>query len=454
MEKFSSMIVGTVKILDKTYDAELIKDSLVVRTKHFLKEINSIINTVVEFVPVGKGEPIYYLYIDNNNGYYYSYMSYHVLLLYRHFIGTKEIGFEIISKGFTNSVNTPRRNLDDPFYNIRENLEKEFLQTDVCICDKKYKAYFINHGIIKQNNLCPADFFTGLKLVPNDGVFIDKIFDIYNFANKFLQFITLNTYSMIDNFVIYNESGGYSDIEIFADFSELDNKNDRFLYLKDLGKDINKVINAFPSAMTRQHNLYHYKRGWVFEFDIVRLSGTFEGVFRENIEKEPKYNLIVKQKKDEIHYDELSKLLKDFAKKYKIEANDDYSACTTMFRIYAGTLKNKLEYILEDFCKTMDMVIIDSPFMALYSAMEFESRIKDSRNSICHGLNKKPIDWNRIGNDTLLLQELVYYMLLKYKLKLTNKQVKNILDESFGNLNLTLSFYKKDDSRIKWKDEV
>lgn len=283
MEKYSSIIVGRVKILGNDYETELINDFLAIKCNVYLKEINSILNTMVEFFPVNKGGPTYYLYIDKKNNNYYSYMSYHVLLLYRHFNSTKEIVFEIISKGLTNSVNTPRKNLNDPFYNIKKNLEKDFLQTNVCICEKEYEVSFVNHEMIKQNNLCPADFSTGLKLVPKDKKFIDKIYNIYCFAIKFLQFVTLNTYSKIDNFIITNNEGGYSEIEINDDFSDCDVENDRFLYLKCLGKD--KVINAFPNAMTRQHNLYHYKRGWVFEFDIVRLSGTFEGVFREMLKK-------------------------------------------------------------------------------------------------------------------------------------------------------------------------
>lgn len=158
---------------------------------------------------------------------------------------------------------------------------------------------------------------------------------------------------------------------------------------------------------------------------------------------------IIEKKKKEIHYDELSTLLKDFAKKYKVKSNEDFRTCTMMFDIYGGTLKNKLEYVLTDFCNTMKMIVIDTGFF--YSAMQFEGRIKDSRNSICHGLNSKKIDWKNVGNDTLLLQELVYFMLLKYKLKLPTSKIKNILDTSFGYLNSQLSFYKKDDPRIKWE---
>mgnify|MGYP000627381774 CR=1 FL=1 len=413
-----------------------------------IKEGNTILNTTIEFIPIAKGGPIYYLFIDKKNTDFYSYTSYHVLLLYKHFNGEREISFEIISKGFTNAVNISRRNLKDPFYNIKKNLGKEFLKADVCICENEYKSCFINHGFIKKNNLCPADFSTSLKLIPKDNRFIDKISDVYNFAIKFLQFITLNSYPKIDCFKILNDVGGYSKIEINDDYSECDDSNDKFLYIRCLNKNINKIIDAFPNAMTRQHNLYHYKSGWVFEFDIVRLSGTFEGVFRENVEKNKAYKKIIEKRKKNIHYNDLLKILNDFGTKYEIKNNDDFNACTMMLKEYAGTLKNKLEFVLNDFCETMNMIVIDVGFF--YSAMKFETRIKDSRNSICHGLNKKKIDWKSIGNDTLLLQELIYFMLLKYKMKISSSTIKMVLDESFGDLNSQLSLYKKDDPRIEW----
>lgn len=448
MEKYSSIIVGKVTILGKDYDAELINDVLAIKCEIMIKEVNTILNATIEFIPIAKGGPIYYLFIDKKNTDDYSYTSYHVLLLYRHFKSEREIGFEIISKGFTNAVNVPIRNLKDPFHNIRKNLEKEFLKADVRICENEYKSCFINHGFIKNNNLCPADFSTGLKLIPKDNKFIDKISEIYNFAIKFLQFITLNSYPKIDSFIIFNDKGGYSEIEINDDYSKCDDANDKFLYIRCLNKNINKIIDAFPNAMTRQHNLYHYKSGWVFEFDIVRLSGTFEGVFRENVEKNKTYKKIIEKKKKNIHYNDLLKILNDFGTKYEIKTNDDFNACTMMLKEYAGTLKNKLEFVLNDFCETMNMIVIDTGLF--YSAKQFETRIKDSRNSICHGLNKKKIKWKSIGNDTLLLQELIYFMLLKYKMKISSSTIKMILDESFGHLNSQLFLYKKDDPRIEW----
>lgn len=121
-----------------------------------------------------------------------------------------------------------------------------------------------------------------------------------------------------------------------------------------------------------------------------------------------------------------------------------------MFDIYGGTLKNKLEFVLTDFCKSMDLIIIDDSFF--YSPAKFETRLKDARNVICHGRYDNKIDWRNAANDTLILQELIYFMLLKYKAKMPRNKIKDCLDTSFGYLNKMSSLYKKNDPRIKWED--
>lgn len=453
MQNYSSIIVGSVTINGKKYKAELIEDTLAIGDDIFFNKeaISKIVLNTVEFAPSSHGDPIYYLFIDKRKKDYYSYTTFHVYLLYRQFKNTKNIRFEIISKGFTNSLNKSFRFYKNPLRTIKYGLNKDFLSTPITIRGKEFILSFTNIGTLTNNNLCPADFNTSLNLQPIDGKFIESIYDVFEFAIESLQFITLNTYSIVDSFIIRNDVGGYSEVEIFDDFSEYDRSNDKFLYLRCLSnKNVAKAFSMFPGMMTRQHNLYHYKRGWVFEFDIVRLSGSFEGVFRENVEKNCNYLKLLEKRKKEIHYSQLSSILNEFAKKYSIKSNEDYRACTQMFHLYGGTLKNKLEFTLDDFCRTLDLIIIEYGFF--YSADKFEIRLKDSRNSICHGLNNKKIDWKNLENDTLLLQELIYFILLKYKVGLTKLMMRKVFDVSFSSLNKRLSLYNKGDPRIKWVD--
>lgn len=447
MQQYLDIVEGTVTISGNDYDAELINDSLVIKkVKYNFKNAKSIINNTIEFIPKFNKKQTYYLYIDKIIISTHSCDEYHVLLLYRHYDDFEEISFEIMSKGFTNSINRSRHNLKTPFYNIKKNLEKEFIKTQISICDKKYEASFINRADYKVNNLLPIDFTTSLILKPIDGKFVDKIIDVYKFAISFLQFITLNTYTKIDKLLIINNVEGNSEIEINDNNnSSYDYDNTRYLYLNCLGTKICDVMNAFPDIMTRQHNAYHYKKEWVFEFDIVRLSGTFEGVFNKHVADDKDYLKLINSRKKEICYEELFRLLKDFEKEHKIKNNDDFDACMSSISKYSGTLKNKLEYVLTDFCKTMKMIQISADFF--YSPEKFESRIKNSRNAICHGLNSK-IDWKNIKFDTLLLQELIYFILLKYKIHLSPKKLVAVLDESFGYLNKELSFIKNKETKI------
>lgn len=415
MSKGNTIIDGKIDIDGTSFDAEIINHTLVIRCDYIQpKEIKAkLLRKTIKFVPLSKGAPDYYLYIDKKEIDQYSYYSFHILLLYRHFNDTKEIAFEILSKGFTNALNKPHRQTKDPLKEIKNNLGKPFLRTNVCISGQNYKIAFANIGLIDDNNLCPVSFTTSLLMIPEDGIFSNKIANIFEFALHFLQFITLNTYPVIDSFIIRNDVGGFAEIEIDYDFSECDKTNDKYLYIRCFNGNIDRLINLFPNVIYRQHNLFHYKRGWVFEFDIVRLSGTFEGVFDECVKENDRYLKVLKKKKRIIQTDKLIALLKKFAKDNKIKNNNDFNSYLHLLETYGGTFKDKLGFVLNDFRKTLDLVAIDSSFF--YSAIKFESRIRDSRNSICHGSQNNKIEWNRIGNDTLLLQELVYYVVWNIK---------------------------------------
>ena len=126
-------------------------------------------------------------------------------------------------------------------------------------------------------------------------------------------------------------------------------------------------------------------------------------------------------------------MFRDFSKKYNLGKNDDFSYCRHLFDEYGGTLKDKLEYVFNDFCKTMKYNPIDIPIF--YSPSKLDTRLKNARNVVCHGLYENKIDWKTTAKDTLILQELIYYMLLKYKAKIPNKNLRMCLETSFNEIN-------------------
>lgn len=174
-------------------------------------------------------------------------------------------------------------------------------------------------------------------------------------------------------------------------------------------------------------------------------------MFRENIEKREEFNSIVIKKKEEIHFDELKKEIKSFAKKYKIFNKKDFYASFKIFEDYGGTLKDKLVFALESFCVTMDYIIIDMNMSWIYSPAAFETRIKDARNAICHGLHTKKIDWKNAATDTFVLQELIYFIILKYKVKIEDKKIRKCIEaSSFSSINKK-AFFSRNDKRIRWE---
>ncbi|MDY0138127.1 MAG: hypothetical protein RBR50_00320 [Candidatus Izemoplasmatales bacterium] len=446
------IIVGKIKIGENDYYSEIIDMTLNVKFVHVLSEERKlIIDKIIAFFPEARGKTIFYLKLGKLLQSYYSYESYEILLVHRD-MGDKKTYFELLSKGLVNALNIKEDNPGDFLEEISKKINCPILECEVNIKGNKYKCSFVNRALITKNNLCPAEFITGIQLVPLDGKFEDKFYDVYQFSLKLIQFVSLDTYTKIDSFVIYNDIGGYSEIEFpNNNDKDIDLKNNQYLSLNACEENLPKLLELFPDKIVRQHNLYHYKKEWVYEFDIVRMSGAFEDSFKEYVEKDKKYKDKLKKKQDEMFYKELSDLITKFAKEHNIKQNDDYNACRHMFDIYSGTLKFKLEYVLNDFCKTLDFIIVDTSYF--YSPSKLEIRLKDARNAIAHGLHDKPIDWKNAANDTIVLQELIYFILLKYKAKLTNKQIKNTLSlSSFEQVNRNASFYKKDDPRIKWNN--
>lgn len=443
------LIYGKADLNGRVFDAEIIDNVFVLRSDAFSKELVSLVlNGIVLFVPEARSGPKYYLCVSKMLNTYYSSISFEIQLLYRKYNDVNETHFEIESRGFSNAINSSFNPEQGVLDFIEENLNKDFLSCNINIDGIPFRCSFSNIAKYKNNNLCPVDFTSCLKLIPEDHNFTDKIRVVFNFALKLLQFLSINTYPIVDEIRVANTEGGYSKVEFFEDFSDKDNKNDKYLSVQPFSDKISQLLECFPSGITRQYNIYHYKREWVFEFDIVRLSGAFEDAFRDNVEKSSEYKILLTKRKEDIAFKELKQLLNDFSNKHSLANNEDFMSCRKLFDDYGGTLKNKLEFAINDFCKTMNYIIVDSGFF--YSPTLFETRIKDARNAICHGLHNKKIDWKNAANDTLILQEIIYFILLKYKMKMPEEMIKDSIDCSFGTLNRSTSFYKKDDPRIKW----
>lgn len=452
MEKFDKFLPGTMQLCGIDFPVEIINDSLVVKMNGLLSKEHkkAILSHVVSVRLKEKRSSVLYLYIDKIISGYFFAKVFHILLSYEEFEGTNNVCFEIISKGLIPAVNVKRKIGKDQLYDIKHNLGKKFLNAVTSFDGNEYDCCFENIALINNESLCSANFSTALLLKPKDGSYCDKIFSVFNFAIQLIQFVSLNTYPVIDHFIVRNDQDGYSEVKIYQSFEEYSFKNDRHLNISLFGRYINRFINCFPDIVPYRRNVFHYKAEWINEFDIVRMTGMLEWVFKNYVEKSKKYQNILKKKKKEIHYDELSNLIDIFSKKYKLKGNADFDSCKQMFYVYGGTLKAKLEYVISDFCNSMGFIIIDNSYY--YSPALFETRLKNARNVICHGLYEKEIDWYSASCDTKILQELIYFMLLKYKAKLPSAKIKNCLRTSFQDINTESSLYKKNDPRIKWDD--
>ena len=445
------ILSGIITIDDKKYVATLSGDELLINNKDFSTSFkNKVVGNVLKLDYDDNNFSCYFLYVKNfiiadSNTFLFK-----IQLMFNHFQNTEYKYFMIESKGFINSINKKCSNDDDLFEFTKNKLEKKFYSCEIKINDDLYECYFINIANKKKNNLCPAEFTSCMMLRPLDGIFYNKVHKVYNYVIKLLQFVTLNTYPIIDQFKIVNSHDGYSEVDFFDDNSVIDS-NDKYLSVFPFSSEIKKFLECFFDIIYKQQDLYHFNNGLVYKIDIVRMSGLFENMFKKYVEKSLEYKAELDCIKQEISFEELKKLLDEFSDNHKLKNNMDFDACKKILYDYAGTLKHKLSFMLNDFCETMDYVPIDTHF--LYSPKLFDERLKNARNAMCHGLYDKKIDWRNAANDTFLLQELIYYIVLKYGMKLSIEHIKECIDLSFGYLNVNLSLYKKDDSRIGYLDK-
>ncbi len=432
---------GTAVVNGKSYEALINGDSFAIRSPFLrMEDKKQIIDNLIEFSPDGQHKPTYYIYLKEYKENCDGYEVFFLLLLYEKF-NVEEDCFEIESKGFINCVNPPFKRDQNVLKQINERFKGVCLETKAIINQKEYRCIFENRFIpSNKNNLCPGVFTTAMKLIPTDEKFVENMRDIFFFSKRLLSFVTLNTYPVFDSFRIYNTCGGYSDIEVFDNNDDPKYANGRFLYLKPFGSDLSKLLNLFPNLVERQYNLFHYNQEFVYEFDIVRISGLFERVFEESVKEDPIYQKELKERQNSIGHNELKEIFKQHSKKYKLGNNEDFTFCKKLFDGYGGTLKNKLKFSLDVFCKTMGYQIKETAF--LYTPSQFEKRLKDARNAVCHGLPGGKVNWRGVAEDTYVLQELIYFLLLKYKARFNEGQIKESLDESFGGLNFNLQFDK------------
>lgn len=280
----------------------------------------------------------------------------------------------------------------------------------------------------------PYELNTFVSLASNEFDLCDLL-DIYNWVKNLLMFVTINRYTKIDMFMCLLENGGYLEPEIIND--EGNNYGiDSVLSYSDMKEQGSLFFSNVYNLFMHPRRLYLYEDGPVHDFDIVMITGTFEDAFNKYVVKTGYKDEMIKIEK-EIKKDELIVMLKNHSKKIKKKYKNDFKNAIKVVNDYSSSLKNKLSFIYNAFIKTMkfDEEKIEK-FSFFYNPSNLDKRIKDARNDICHGLESSKIDWRGARNDCIIVQEFIYFIVLKYFLNCSDSKIRH-------NLNTAFSFNKE-----------
>lgn len=416
---------GLLKTKEKEYEALLTEKYLYVKFEETLNP-KDLLGRPLTFVSDRKPPQKFSLVLDFQNigG---DYFPFHILLLHELIDeSSKKTYFQIESKGLFRALN----NLSDlSRVGLAKSTEKEKHQCEIKIESKIYKCSFVNLLLAKNIN-----FTTAIRLEPKDGLDESQIKDVYRFAKSLIEFLTLNTYSKIDNFEIYNEYKTCTEVLINQETNT--EANNHFLFIGKI-KNLKQLLECFPSKIGQQSSLFYYDENF-HDFDIVRMLGKFEGLFNDFVEKSKEY---IKQKKafsESVHLDELKEILKGFKEKHGLNKNRDFDSILDSVGKYGSSLSSKLEYTFDNLSKVLNLSPSPQKFFCS-SSMNAMKTLRDFRNAICHGHTntKRTSD---LLLDSMILQMMIYFLILKYIAELSDSTIKKCFDNSSFRLLLCPNF--------------
>jgi hypothetical protein len=349
------------------------------------------------------------------------------------------------SHGFTNFFN--KRAEPCSLKNIRN---KTVFSGDVKIDGKTYSILFLNetnpeYDVGKANNLFPYAPVTGCIIRSKDKLGEDDIIPIHKYLSRMLQFVTFNNYTRIDSFLFGFTGGCSSSINETKKPDVVQRRMNQCLSFSSFGESAKLLMNFFSDYIEKPYNLFHLDSDFVYERDIPVMTGQFEYLFSKFIEKSADFKTKKTNIEKHAHKDDLMKMLKEFEHKNKVD-NSDFASLKSEISQYCGTLREKLDFIFKDFCKTTKLKVLQPIYlkgnekMICYSPEAFAERLKTTRNSLCHGLYKKGVSLE-YGNDSFVLQELMYFTILKYSVKCSNKDIRKVFSSGFfKEINIDLGF--------------
>lgn len=300
-------------------------------------------------------------------------------------------------------------------------------------------------GAYWHNRNYPASLLYGSTTIRIKGknIELDEVVEIIDHFNLLIRFIGCSSYSGIQDIECCSNTGiGNFELLDKPKENNHDSLDDSHLHWEGNDGELEVLINSVPK-ITRFKRLYFLNDNEINEGDIPRICGAFEGLCDDlHINQNPNYIGFVEKMKKEMHYEELNALLKKFENQYKLGSNPDFKSSLSLFESFNGSLGSCLKYIYNDFCNFMKYSSEENFGNYFYNPTLMCDEVKRYRNKLCHGSIEH-------GKRSALfhlrvLQELIYFVILKYCLSFSDDTVRKILDSGFKLVNC--DFVKLEDN--------
>ena len=439
-------MIGDIKINDEIFDSYILDKKIHIKCNDYRKMqcLNNKWCLFYNHFYSGLSN-VYMIFLENGNCEYNDLFEFDIVYLYS-YKNEKIESISFRSFAITNFFNErfkfkdeeSRKQYIDHIYQIMEKKE----EINIKLNFGNYFFEFQNSFIISDcdssiNNIIPFLPQTVLTIKKESGI-IDSndILKLIKYVFEFNRFITINNYTKIDECML-NYKNCNVIVNIYKDYEKI-NKYAKCFHMTDFGDSLAQLLIHNGEFLNHSNNMYTFDDNKVYDFDIVRVSGAFEKIFNKYIAKNKEYENYLNKIKNEIHYNEFQNLICIFKKKYKLNNNEIFESMYMNFKRF-GTLKQKLDFIIIKFCECMEFQYGNIKKKTyLYTPGELSSRFKNARNDISHGLENKNTKWYGASRDLFFVQQLIYFIILKYVINLPDKKIKTALNRIYYPWNLAL----------------
>lgn len=441
-------MIGIIKINNKTYNTNVIGTKCTVKCDDFenIKKINGkwiIFYCLNDSLPME--ETNYCLFLENirfinldvyNFDIVYSYLDRNERIM------SISFGSIALTNFYNEKFLLSGENDSEKYLEYINNLMQKNNIYEIHLPFGNYKFIFENSFIISNedglvNNIMPFVPQTLLTIEKENGTIDGQdLCNLIKYFHNFNRFVTLNKYTKIDCCTI-NYEKCTSPINILKGYEKTCIYHNGFVF-SDFADCIKIFLENNGNFLKHSDNMYPFEEDVIYAYDIVRVSGAFEKIFEKYIEKDNEYINFLNKIKKEVHFDEFKILVKDFEKRYNLNNNVNFQ---NMYRNFTrfGTLKQKIDFVLSKFFIIMGIEAEKIESVGLfYSPTDLSVRFKKARDDISHGLENERTNWYGASKDLFFVQQLIHFVILKYKINVPDESIKETLNRIYHFLNITL----------------